>query len=325
MIIKSFELSKIDLKKNKLILFYGKNNGFKKSATDDLKKKFKNILIYDEKEILENKDNFFDNILTKSLFETNKFIIIKRGSDKIINIINQIIDKDLDDINILINAENLEKRSKLRTLFEKNKDCICAPFYSDNDQTLSKLAHNFLKEKNISLSPANLNLIINKCNGDRENLINELNKIEYFQMNGKKITSENIAKLINLNENHNLSELINNCLLKNKKRTIYLLNENNFANEESVLIVRTFLNKCKRILELANNYKKNKSIDLTIASAKPPIFWKEIEITKQQIYKLPPKKIKQLITELSELELNIKKNINNSIYLVTDYILELAS
>ena len=325
MIIKSFELSKIDLKKNKLILFYGKNNGFKKSATDDLKKKFKNILIYDEKEILENKDNFFDNILTKSLFETNKFIIIKRGSDKIINIINQIIDKNLDDINILINAENLEKRSKLRTLFEKNKDCICAPFYSDNDQTLSKLAHNFLKEKNISLSPANLNLIINKCNGDRENLINELNKIEYFQMNGKKITSENIAKLINLNENHNLSELINNCLLKNKKRTIYLLNENNFANEESVLIVRTFLNKCKRILELANNYKKNKSIDLTIASAKPPIFWKEIEITKQQIYKLPPKKIKQLITELSELELNIKKNINNSIYLVTDYILELAS
>tara|TARA_Y100000996_G_scaffold415231_1_gene408840 strand:+ start:2904 stop:3881 length:978 start_codon:yes stop_codon:yes gene_type:complete len=325
MIIKSFELSKIDLKKNKLILFYGKNNGFKKSATDDLKKKFKNILIYDEKEILENKDNFFDNIFTKSLFETNKFIIIKRGSDKIINIINQIIDKDLDDINILINAENLEKRSKLRTLFEKNKDCICAPFYSDNDQTLSKLAHNFLKEKNISLSPANLNLIINKCNGDRENLINELNKIEYFQMNGKKITSENIAKLINLNENHNLSELINNCLLKNKKRTIYLLNENNFANEESVLIVRTFLNKCKRILELANNYKKNKSIDLTIASAKPPIFWKEIEITKQQIYKLPPKKIKQLITELSELELNIKKNINNSIYLVTDYILELAS
>ncbi len=325
MIIKSFELSKIDLKKNKLILFYGKNNGFKKSATDDLKKKFKNILIYDEKEILENKDNFFDNIFTKSLFETNKFIIIKRGSDKIINIINQIIDKNLDDINILINAENLEKRSKLRTLFEKNKDCICAPFYSDNDQTLSKLAHNFLKEKNISLSPANLNLIINKCNGDRENLINELNKIEYFQMNGKKITSENIAKLINLNENHNLSELINNCLLKNKKRTIYLLNENNFANEESVLIVRTFLNKCKRILELANNYKKNKSIDLTIASAKPPIFWKEIEITKQQIYKLPPKKIKQLITELSELELNIKKNINNSIYLVTDYILELAS
>ena len=325
MIIKSFELSKIDLKKNKLILFYGKNNGFKKSATDDLKKKFKNILIYDEKEILENKDNFFDNILTKSLFETNKFIIIKRGSDKIINIINQIIDKNLDDINILINAENLEKRSKLRTLFEKNKDCICAPFYSDNDQTLSKLAHNFLKEKNISLSQANLNLIINKCNGDRENLINELNKIEYFQMNGKKITSENIAKLINLNENHNLSELINNCLLKNKKRTIYLLNENNFANEESVLIVRTFLNKCKRILELANNYKKNKSIDLTIASAKPPIFWKEIEITKQQIYKLPPKKIKQLITELSELELNIKKNINNSIYLVTDYILELAS
>ncbi len=325
MILKSFELSKINLEKNKLILFYGKNDGFKKTATTILKKGLKNIIIYDEKEILDNKDNFFENIFTKSLFESDKFIIIKRASDKIIKIVNELIGKNLDDINILINAENLEKKSKLRTLFEKNKNCICIPFYSDSDQTLSKLAHNFLKEKKISLSQANLNLIINKCNGDRENLINELIKIEYFQMNGKKITSENIGKLINLNENHSISELINNCLIKNKKRTIYLLNENNFANEESILIVRAFLNRCKKILELANNYKTNKNIDVTIASAKPPIFWKEIEITKEQIYKWSPDKIKQLIYELRELELNIKKNVNNSINLITDYILDRAS
>ena len=82
---------------------------------------------------------------------------------------------------------------------------------------------------------------MNKCNGDRETLLNELNKIEYFSKNGKKITAENIAKLTNLIENHGISELIDNCLAKNKKKIVNILNENNFNNEDCILITRTFV------------------------------------------------------------------------------------
>jgi DNA polymerase-3 subunit delta len=213
----------------------------------------------------------------------------------------------------------------LRSFFEKGKELICVPFYPDDNQTLSKLAFNFLRDKKITISSSNINLIVNKCIGDREKLGNDLKKIEYFSKSGKKINSENISKIINLSENHNISELIDNCLARNKNKIISILNENNFNNEDCVMIARSFITKAKKLLVLSKTFEANKNLDLTISSAKPPIFWKEKEITKQQIRKWNPEKIKQLIYKLSEAELQIKKNINNSINLITDFILSLSS
>ena len=281
----------------------------------------KNISNYEEKEILDNENIFIENILSKSLFEEEKIIVIKRATDKILKIIEILHLNNLDDTSIIINSDNLEKKSKLRSFFEKDKKLVCVPFYPDNDQTISKLAYNFLNKKKISLSPSNINLIVSKCSGDREALVNELQKIEYFGKNGKKINNENIAKLINLSENHSISELIDNCLAQNKKKIISILNENNFSNEDCITIIRFFIIKAKKLLALSKTFEINKNIDLTISSAKPPIFWKEKEITKLQIYKWKSKNIKQLIYALSEVELQIKKNINNSINLITDFIL----
>jgi len=321
MILKSFEIKKIDQNINHLILFYGKNEGLKNEAIKILIKDKNNLLNYEEKEILDNENNFIENILSKSLFEQQKFIVIKRSTDKILKVIETLNFKNLQDTMIILNADNLEKKSKLRSFFEKDKKLVCIPFYPDNTQTLSKLTYNFLREKKISISPSNINIIINKCSGDRETLINELQKIELFNKNGKKINSENISKLINLGENHSISDLVDNCLAQNKRKIISILNENNFSNEDCITIVRSFLIKSKKLLALSKAFETNKNIDLTISSAKPPIFWKEKEVTKQQILKWSSKNIKQLIYSISETELQIKKNINNSINLITDFIL----
>jgi DNA polymerase-3 subunit delta len=321
MILKSYEINKINKDTNRLILFYGKNEGLKNEALNFLIKDKNHISNYEEKEILDNENNFIENILSKSLFEPQKFIIIKRATDKILKIVETLHLKNFEDVTIVLNSDSLEKKSKLRSLFEKNKTLVCVPFYPDNDQTLSKLAYNFLREKKVSISTSNINLIINKCAGDREKLLNELQKIQYYAKNGKKINSENISKLINLSENHSISELIDNCLAKNKKKIINILNDNNFSNEDCIIITRSFILKAKKLLDLSKTYEINNNIDLTIASAKPPIFWKEKEITKQQVQKWNSKNIKQLIYSLSETELQIKKNINNSINLITDFIL----
>ena len=325
MIIKSYEIKKINLENNQFILFYGKNEGLKNEATNIIIEKKNTILNYDEKEIIDNQDYFIENILTKSLFEEKKIIIIKRATDKILKVIEELDSKNLDGITIILNSDNLEKKSKLRSFFEKNKKYACVAFYPDTNQILSKLTFDFLKKKNISISAANINLIVNKCNGDREALLNELIKIEHFSKSGKKITQENIIKLTNLIENHSISELIDNCLAKNNKKIINILNENNFNNEDCIIITRTLLNKSKKILKLCSEFEANKNIELTISSSKPPIFWKDKEITKQQIYKWTPKKIKKLIYKLNEIELNIKMNINNSLNLITDFILEQSS
>ena len=321
MIIKSYEINKINPVLNNFLLFYGKNEGLKNEITKIIIKEQSNVLHYDEKEILDNENDFIESILTKSLFEEKKIIIIKRSTDKILKIVENLHSKNIEDV-IIINADNLEKKSKLRSYFEKNKKLICVPFYPDNDQTLSKLAYNYLKDKKIVISQANINLIINKCNGDREALLNELQKIECYSIGGKKITGKNIVQLTNLIENHSISELVDNCLTKNKKKIISILNENNFNNEDCIVISRLFLNKSKKLLQLSTEFKKNENIELTISTAKPPIFWKDKEITKKQINQWKPENIKELIYKLSEIELLIKKNINNSINLITDFILE---
>ncbi len=322
MIIKFFEIKKNNLTHTNLILLYGKNEGLKNQVINNLIDFNDKVLTYEEKEILNNQNEFLEKIMNKSLFEPKKIIIIKRVSDKIVNIVKEINDKNLEDTTIILNAENLEKKSKLRILFEKDNQFICVPFYPDNEQTLSKLAYEFLKGKNISISPSNINSVIKKCNGDRENLFNDLRKIENYCKNGKKINSEIISRLLSLYEDYSISELVDNCLAKNKTRTLNILNENNFSNEDCILLTRTFLNKSKRILILSQNYHDNKSIDLTISSAKPPIFWKDKEIIKQQIFKWTPENIKLLIYRINELELLIKKNATNPINLITNFILE---
>ncbi len=324
MIVKHFNLDENLIVKNNLFLFYGDNEGLKNEIIKKILKN-SNYYTYDEKEVLDNENIFFENISSKSLFDENKIILIKRCTDKIHKIVKNLSTKNISDLIIIFNSKNLEKKSKLRTLFEKEKDYICSPFYPDNEQTLIKLSYDYLKKVNITLSPVNINLLINKCNGDRQTLLNELNKIECLGMYGKKINSENLGKIINLAENYRATELVDQCLAKNKKKTINILNENNFSPEDSVMIIRILLNKAKKILQLSNQFKENKNINLTIDNAKPPIFWKDKDITKKQVFNWEPKSLKEMIYKLNEIEFLIKKNINNSVNLVTNFLLEQCS
>ena len=325
MIIKSFEINKIDPFKSNLILFYGQNEGLKDENILKLSSKFHNIIKYHEREILENQDNFFESVFSGSLFDKDKFVIINQATDKIVKIIEILIEKKekIKEIAILLNANSLEKKSKLRSIFEKN--LLCVPFYIDNNETLFKFTETFLKQKKINISPSNINFLVNKCNGDRRNLKNELHKIEMFCLNKRNIKDEELQKLVCLSENKNISELIDCCLIKDEKNTINILNDNIFNNDDSILITRTFLNKLKKIRKLILSYEKNKNLNETIQNAKPPIFWKDKPIVEKQIRTWKPDLIEKLIIDINEIELQIKRNNTNSINLISDFIINTAA
>ncbi len=325
MIYKTYEIKKINFSNYSALLLYGKNEGLKNQIIAGLVKNKEISSNYEEKEILDKPEIFFENLLNKSLFETEKIIIIKRSTDKIFSILSKIIDKIPKDVKILLDADSLEKKSKLRAFFEKDKKSICIPVYPDNNETLSKIAYDYIREKKIPISSSNMNQIINRSNGERKNLLMEIEKLENYSKYGKKITSDIVMKLTNLIENHSISELVDNCLVNNERKTINILAENNFSNDDSILITKIFLNRLKKILILSTKFQANKNIDLTIASAKPPIFWKEKDIIKKQIMFLKPYKIKKIIYELNKIELDIKKNVNNSLNLLVDFILNLHS
>ena len=325
MIIKSFEIQKVNLNKHQIVLLYGKNDGLKNEAIEFLTKKNENIFNYEEREILDDLKNFAENIKTQSLFEKRKTIIIKRATDKIFKIFDEIDDKTTIDVSIIINAENLDKKSKLRVFFEKNKKYVVVPFYPDNETTLMTLANNFFRKENLNISTESINLLILKCNDDRQTLKNELIKIRHFSKDRKIISLKDIARLTNLIENHSISEIVDNCLAKNTKKLINILNENNFGNEDCIIILRTFLNKSKKILKLIEEFEKNKNIEQTISSAKPPIFWKDKEITKKIISKWNLQNFKKLIFKINLIEMNVKKNVNNSVNLLNNFLIEQSS
>ena len=324
MILKSYEIKKINTNKSKIILLYGKNDAQKDEAINFISNNT-DYFSYDQNQIIENPENFFDEIYTKSLFGNNKIIIIKRVTDKILNTVQNINSEKVQDTIILLIADVLDKRSKLRLKFEKDKNLACIAFYPDSRQTLMGFASNFFRKINVSVSSSLINTIIEKTNEDKSTLLNELEKINLYTKNNKKIDEEKIYKLINLNENHGFNDLIDNCLIKNKKKIIRILSDNNFVNEDCILILRIFLNKSKLILKLVKEYEINHNIDKTISSAKPPIFWKDKEMVKKQVLDWQAQDLNNLIYEINELELLIKKNINNSINLMTNFIFEKSS
>ena len=327
MILKSYELEKIKIESKYFFLFYGENQGHKNQIIEEkFKRKFKeNTYYYEESEIINNKNNFFNNILSKSFFENEKLIIINRATDKIKEILEEIIEKKVEDLVIILNANILEKKSKIRSLFEKNKDTICVPFYEDNNQTLSAIVNNFFRERKIPISQQAINLVVGRARGDRQNIKNELEKIEYFTANKKTLKIKDLLKLTNLAENYNVSELIDACLSKNKKKTINILNENNYSLEDCILIIRTFLIKAKRLVRLSKEFGVTKNLDATISSFKPPIFWKEKDVIKQQVKSWSYKEAENLVYQVSTVELLIKKYSNSSINILSDFIIEKSS
>ena len=263
--------------------------------------------------------------MSKSFFEKEKLIIINRATDKITDLIEEIIEKNISGLVLVLNSNILVKKSKLRNLFEKNKNTICVPFYEDNNQTLSAIASLFFREKNISISNQMINFITARSRGDRQNLNNELTKIENFAINQKKINLEDIVKLTNLAENYNVSELIDSCLSKNKKKTIHILNENNYSLEDCILIIRSLLIKSKRLIVLCKQTAVSKNIETVISSFKPPIFWKDKEIVKQQVRSWSYENAEKLTYEINEIELLIKRHSNSSVNILSDFIIKQAS
>ncbi len=323
MISKYYEIEKFKNKTN-YFLFYGENEGQKQDVIQTNFSQFtkENIYKYAEKDIIENKKIFLENIYSKSFFENEKLILISDVSDKILNLIEEIIESNINDVVIILIAKRLDKKSKLRNYFEKEKILLIVPFYEDTPQTLLSIAKKILFENKINLSSENINLIIERSQGDRINLKNELQKIISLSQNNKKLELEDILKLTNLSENYSAGELVDNCLSKNKKRTLNILNENIPSSEDNILILRTFLNKLKRLRKLRLNFNENKDIDQVINSFKPPIFWKDKNIIKQQIKIWELNDIENFIVDLNNTESLIKKNPQISNQIINNMILD---
>ena len=323
MIIKSFEISKKKFDKENFFLIYGENEGHKNEIIKFLEKNFnRNTEKFDEAQILSDSELFYEKIFNQSLFEKEKIVIISRCSDKICEIIENIIEKKDVDIKFILNANVLEKKSKLRNLFEKRRELVIVPTYKDSSITLVDIAKKFFNNYKISISQETINLLVNRCNGDRGHLKSELDKILIYIHDKKSINLEEIYKLTNLAENFSINELVDTTLAKNSQKTSDIINESNYKSEDGILILRTFLQKAKRLLNLYEKQNENTNLDILIDNYRPPIFWKDKPIIKKQLENWSMQRIKDLIININKTEEFLKKNSSISLLLVFNFIYE---
>ena len=323
MILKSFELNKLKLENYNFYLFYGDNEGLKEDTIKNFfVKKYQNkIHRYEEKEILDNIDDFYNNVFTKSFFDNEKLIIINRVTDKIREIIEELIEKKTEDIQFILNSKNLEKKSTLRKLFEKQKSIVCIPFYEDNNQTLNSIISLFFRNKKIPISQQLINVLVERSRGDRKNLNNELEKIENFSLNKKNLNIQEIIKLTNLADNYSASELVDHSLAKNTRKTVTILGENNYSDEDNIIIIRTLLAKLKRLVKIYDLIDEKNNIEQAISACKPTIFWKDKPLVAQQIRSWKKDGLEQLIYKTNEIELLVKKNSALAKNILADFII----
>ena len=316
MIIKSYETEKkiSNLIKLNLILLYGENNGLKKDVRETIIKKFKEekdnieFLSFYEDEILQNQENLYNAIFSGSLFSNKKVITINNVTDKIFKQIEKIIEKNPKNILLIILSQILEKKSKLRNLFEKQDNTICVPCYLDSEKDLENIIYKELKKNNINLSREVINLIIEKSNQDRENLKNELEKIKSFAHNKKNIEIDQIKSLINFSGEHKSDNLINECLCGNILQFKKILSELYSNTINQIFLLRILSNKIQRLLKMKESEKNYSNIDNLINNSKPFIFWKEKPIIKKQLSIWSYNDLKNIVYEINNVEILCKKN-----------------
>ena len=323
MIIKAFEINKKKIDKENFFLIYGENEGLKKEIIQSLKKNLNgNIDKYEEAQILVDKELFYEKIFNQSLFDKEKIIIVNRCSEKIYEVVEDILGKNISDTKIILNAGILEKKSKLRNLFEKNKELVVVPTYKDTSQGLLDIARKFFYNYKISISQEAINLLVSRCNGDRGHLKSELDKILIFIHDKKNIKLEEIYKLTNMSENFSINELVDTTLSKNLQKTAEIINESNYKFEDGILILRTFLQKAKRLLNLYEKQDEDISLDNLIDNYKPQIFWKDKPIIKKQLENWSKSRIEDLIININKTESFFKKNSSIGLMLVFNFIHE---
>ena len=326
MIIKTFEIKKKKLNKENFFLVYGENEGLKKEIIEDIKKNLNgNIENYDEAQILVDKELFYEKVFNQSLFEKEKIVIVNRCSEKIYELIVSILERNISDTKIILNANVLEKKSKLRSLFEKDKKLIVVPTYKDTSLGLLEIAKKFFYNYKISISQEAINLLVSRCNGDRGHLKSELNKVLIYMHGKKNINLEEIYRLTNLSENFSINELVDNSLSKNYQKISEIINESNYKLEDGMIILRTFLQKAKRLLNIYEKQDNNINFDSLINNYKPPIFWKDKPVIKKQLENWSKSKIKDLINNINKTETYLKTNSSISLMLVFNFIYETSN
>ena len=310
MILKSYIIEK-DLNildKYQEVLMYGENEGIKDDVRNKLKAKNKNseIINFFESEIIKNKNILYESINNRSLFSEKKIIFIQFATDKILNEIIESLEKESVDTKIVIIADNLDRKSKLRILFEKEKKLAVFACYQDNDRSLIDYINKELAGYK-GVTGELVNMMISNSGSNRKIIQNELLKIKNFFLE-KIIKKNQLLEILNIKNDIGFDEIRDNALIGRKNKINKLLSETSILNEESFFYINNLNYRVLKLIEIEKMNKMFNSYEQTLEKIKPPIFWKDKSIYLEQLKKWNLEKLNRAADKIGETEVLIRKN-----------------
>ena len=327
MILKSYILEKnFNYFENyKIFLFYGENQGLKKEFKEKLKIQNKNqeILNLFQDEIIKNKNILVNEVSNKSLFNEKKTIFIDQVNDKILDTIEEIIEY-IQNERVFLFSDILDKKSKLRSYFEKSKSCGVTACYQDNEITIKKIIMERLNGYQ-GLTSQVTNLITQSTGLDRSKVNNEIDKI-ICCFKDKKIDLKKIDLLLNIRSNDDFNLLKDEALNGNKINTNKLLADTVFEIENNIYYLNLINQRINKLNEIENMKKENSNIESLVSSLKPTVFWKDKPMLIQQSKKWNKNKIQEALKKTYNTEIEIKSNSSiRKDLLIKNLIVELCS
>ena len=313
MILKSFlvESNLSTIEGYNLNLFYGENIGLKDEIKYEIKKKYNKFeqINFSQDDIIKNEKLLDQQINNASLFSDKKIIFINEVSDKIKNKISEIIEKPNKDIKIFLFSQNLEKKSVIRNLFEKNKKIAITPCYQDNHRTLSNYLLKKLKDYE-GINQDIINLIIDNSGLDRKVLSNEIDKIKSLFIN-KKIENQKVVKLLNSAYNIDFDKLRDSSLEGDKEKLNKNLSNITLQSEDAYFYLNNLNLRIKKLVQLQNQYFKDKNVELAMDNITPKIFWKDKPNFLKQMTKWNLEKLEIAKKSIIDAEILMKTKFNN--------------
>ena len=291
-------------------LLYGVNSGIKDDIKSKIKKNRENteIINFFEEELIVNKNILYENFLNTSLFSQKKIILLHNVTDKIFDQISKCLEKSTKDITVYLFSENLDKKSKIRNLFEKNKLLAVFPCYEDNERSLI----NYINKELVNFKGVSgevVNLIMSNSNMDRKIIQNEMTKIKLF-FNEKKINTEQLLEILNIKSNTNFDEIRDSVLVGAKVKVNKLLSEIIILHEDGLYYLNNLNYRIMKLLEIRNTNENIDNYEMAVERAKPPIFWKDKQVFTEQLKKWSLKKLNIAVMKIGETEILMKKNSN---------------
>lgn len=309
MIYKSYVVEQnIKLLNKSATLFYGENLGLKKEFIDKIKSinYEEEIFTFSQEELIKNKEIIIKQIVNISLFQKNKIFLINQVNDKLFDIVKEILEL-IDTQKLYLFGDILEKKSKLRNLFEKSKELDVVPCYEDNEISIKKIINDRLRGFQ-GLTPINLNIILENSSFDRVKLNNELDKIIlYFQ--NKNIETEKLEILLNDKVNESFNILKDEALMGNKTKTNKLLGETILEEEKNTLYLNILNQRLNKLYEL-RNIANNRDLETSMTELRPQIFWKDKPKFLAQAKKWNQEKIRRILKKTYLIEKEVKSNSN---------------